>query len=493
MAGYVTPPVDVDPAAKEEIGFSALEALVPGFNRANPGLAGWLIKVFAQIAASNDETASETLTSDFRWLGENLADVPAIFATQATGTVTITGDDGEVVPAGTHMYAIVGDQRVGFTNDTAATLTGGTAAGVPITADDPGAVGSEISGTLALQDLLVFVDTVTLDAPTTGGVDAEDPDVFLDRLRGRLSLRTETPIKPAQFAQLAKDIPGVWRSIGIDGYDPADNEIQSITVNATGGTFPITFDGQTVTLVDWNATAAAVKTKLESLSNVDVGDIVTSGGPLATAPVLVEFKGQYTNTDVPLMTSTSSGLTGGTHTASFATTRAVELEYDPDDPDTWALGVVATANVDTDGEAVTGSVRTAVDVLFNGNGTTIEPIRERGFKAPVIDPTYTTIGCAFTFVARTGFDPVAVKAAAEDAVSAALSPSAWGGISGDERTWENERIVYAGRIYEVLYTVDGMQAVTSLTLSGGTASGADRLLPGVAPLTRAGSIVGTPA
>lgn len=495
MAGYITPLVDVDPAAKEEIGFTALESLVSGFNRSNPGLAGWVIKAVAQIAASNDESASETLTSDFRWMGPNLADIPAIFATRATSTVTITGDDGEVVPAGTHMYASVGDQRVGFTNDLDATLTGGTAAGVAITADDPGELGSEITGTLALQDLLAFVDTVTLDAPTTGGVDSEDPDVFLGRLRGRFSLRTETPVKPAQFAELAKGIPGVWRSIGIDGYDPTDNEIQSIAVNATGGTFPITWNAQTVTGVDWNATAAAVKTKLESLSNVDVGDIVTAGGPLATAPVTVEFNGQYKNTDVPLMTSTSSGLTGGTHTASFATTRAVELEYDPDDDTTWALGVVATASVDTDGEAVTGSVKTAVDVLFNGNGTTVEPIRERGWKAPVIDPTYTTIGCAFTYETRPGFDPADVGQAGEDAIAAFLDPAVFGGLSGDERTWILQRVVYAGQAYQVLYELHdvGLQAVTALTLSGGTASGADRILAGVAPLTRAGSIVGTPA
>jgi hypothetical protein len=93
------------------------------------------------------------------------------------------------------------------------------------------------------------------------------------------------------------------------------NEAQRIataTGTITAGTFPITFNGQTATGVAWNASAAAVKTKLDSLSNLDTGDTIVTGGPLPGTPVDVEFTGAYAGVNVPTMSIDSTGLTGGT-------------------------------------------------------------------------------------------------------------------------------------------------------------------------------------
>lgn len=100
------------------------------------------------------------------------------------------------------------------------------------------------------------------------------------------------------------------------------NEVQTVTITGTptGGTYTLTFSGQTTAPIAFNATAGAVQTALEGLSNIDVGDVATAGGPHPDTPITVTFQGQYAGTDVPQMTADSSGLTGGTSPTVTVTT-----------------------------------------------------------------------------------------------------------------------------------------------------------------------------
>lgn len=68
------------------------------------------------------------------------------------------------------------------------------------------------------------------------------------------------------------------------------NELQRITLtSATGGTFKLTYAGQQTGAIAYNASAATIKTALEALSNIAVDDIIVTGGPANTTPVVVEF------------------------------------------------------------------------------------------------------------------------------------------------------------------------------------------------------------
>ncbi|MCA9014008.1 MAG: LamG domain-containing protein [Planctomycetaceae bacterium] len=90
-----------------------------------------------------------------------------------------------------------------------------------------------------------------------------------------------------------------------------NNEVQVITLGgtaATGGTFTLTFDGQTTGTIAYNASAATVETALEALSNIGVGDATVSGS--AGGPWTVEFTGALAATNVALMTINVTGLTG---------------------------------------------------------------------------------------------------------------------------------------------------------------------------------------
>lgn len=99
------------------------------------------------------------------------------------------------------------------------------------------------------------------------------------------------------------------------------NEVQQIAITgtATGGTFTLTYAGQTTAAIAYNATAAAVKTALVALSNIGANDVVTAGGALPGTPVTVTFQGALADTDVAQMTATSS-LTGTTPAVVITTT-----------------------------------------------------------------------------------------------------------------------------------------------------------------------------
>lgn len=99
------------------------------------------------------------------------------------------------------------------------------------------------------------------------------------------------------------------------------DEVQNVAITGTptGGTFTLTFLGQTTTGIAYNATAAAVQTALLALSNLDTGDVTVTGGPGPATPWVVTFGGAYDNLSVPQMTATSS-LTGGTTPTVTVTT-----------------------------------------------------------------------------------------------------------------------------------------------------------------------------
>lgn len=90
------------------------------------------------------------------------------------------------------------------------------------------------------------------------------------------------------------------------------NEKQQVALPAgvTGGTFTLTFAGETTTSIAYNASAATVQGALLTLANVDSGDVEVSGG--AGGPWTVEFKQAYAHTDVAALTIDSTSLTAGT-------------------------------------------------------------------------------------------------------------------------------------------------------------------------------------
>jgi hypothetical protein len=106
----------------------------------------------------------------------------------------------------------------------------------------------------------------------------------------------------------------------LTGGTPA-NEVQTVTITGTptGGTFSLTYNGQTAAGIAYNAAASAVQTALQGLSTIGSGNATVTGGPGPGTPYVVTFVGTLSNTNVAVMTAAGS-FTGGTTPAIAVTT-----------------------------------------------------------------------------------------------------------------------------------------------------------------------------
>ncbi|MHC4633193.1 MAG: flagellar filament capping protein FliD [Planctomycetota bacterium] len=101
--------------------------------------------------------------------------------------------------------------------------------------------------------------------------------------------------------------------IRVDGYPTPTAgiaEVQELTptTTASGGTFTLTYDGETTAAINFNATTGAIETALEALSNVNSGDITVGGTRLNQAGATT-FTFRDTVGDVNMISIDSSNLT----------------------------------------------------------------------------------------------------------------------------------------------------------------------------------------
>lgn len=93
-------------------------------------------------------------------------------------------------------------------------------------------------------------------------------------------------------------------------------EVQTLTIDATGGTFTLTYDGETTAAIAENAAASAVETALEALNGLSTTDVAVTGA--AGGPYTITFDASLGN--VSTLIVDSSLLTGGTGGSIAVTT-----------------------------------------------------------------------------------------------------------------------------------------------------------------------------
>lgn len=95
----------------------------------------------------------------------------------------------------------------------------------------------------------------------------------------------------------------------------AVNEVQTVVVDATGGTWTLTLEGEVTAAIAANATGAVVQTALENLSNLSPGDLaVVRSGSANSYTYTITFAGARAGQDVPALTGDAGSLTGGAGT-----------------------------------------------------------------------------------------------------------------------------------------------------------------------------------
>lgn len=107
-----------------------------------------------------------------------------------------------------------------------------------------------------------------------------------------------------------------WAKLAGSGTD----EVQSVTVDGTAGTYTLEFKGETSAAIDFDATASELKAALELLDTID--EVTVTGGPGddgGTSPYVVTFGGFNGGQDQPLLVADDAGLTGTGVTVAVVT------------------------------------------------------------------------------------------------------------------------------------------------------------------------------
>lgn len=227
---YVNIPIETDEDALASEAFAELSDAFPEWTPAEGNLDTWIILVVARMAADLNDMASTVDDSIFRYMGPTFGVVPADdIPASATTSWQLADSAGHTIPFGTRVGVLDANLDTHeFTVSQDVIVAAGTsvANNVPIVASTAGASENDLGANgsvVELIDGLSWVDQVTLEGPTSGGEDAEDDDVYLNRLSATLRTMAPRPIIPSDFEILAKDIEGVARAVAIDGYNPGTN------------------------------------------------------------------------------------------------------------------------------------------------------------------------------------------------------------------------------------------------------------------------------
>lgn len=261
MTSFVSIPLETDAAAIESDVYDALADRFPGWEPSPGNLEVFLVKALALMASDLADVAVDVPGEIFAQFGARIVNVPPFLAESATTTSTWTMVDnaGYTIPQGTQVsIAAAGDDLIAFEVMESVTVPPGSTATqtgeVALSAVVPGAAGNGLTNDPQLIDALAFVSSITSEAETAGGQDAEDPDAYLDRLAAEMTLLTPRPILPGDVEVLARRIEEVHRAVAIDGYNPADSTTDNERMVALA-----------VVKEDGEAVSAGGKTELDDL------------------------------------------------------------------------------------------------------------------------------------------------------------------------------------------------------------------------------------
>lgn len=218
---------DIDPPAMEEEIFEAIQDRWPDWEPADGNLEVWMIKALTFRISEMAETAVDVADEIFARYGA-MRGIPRFEAEAAVASSTwiLAGTDGYTIEAGTEVAIPAAGREMEIFEVAEQTIVppGESTALVPLVAAEAGTGANGLTASPLLVDALLWVQGISLSAPTGGGVDEEAITGYLDRLTQRLRIGSETPIVPTDFEVIAlTHFSFVGRAVARDGYDPGDD------------------------------------------------------------------------------------------------------------------------------------------------------------------------------------------------------------------------------------------------------------------------------
>jgi Baseplate J-like protein len=235
---FVTTGGEIDAASLKQEILELFEAAFPGWESSSGGLLTLLAEGQARINADVFEQMTELEQAAFKRFGEAIASVPPVQAAAATvGSVwTMIDELGHEIPAGT-LVGIPGPEGrpIGFeTVGDTVVAPGSTKVAVLLEAVEAGESGNGLSGEAQLETQLAFVEApggVELEGVTSGGVDEEEEDAYLNRLVEELRTISVSLIKAPDFETDARSIAGIARAKCLEAYNAEEGKEEAMAVS----------------------------------------------------------------------------------------------------------------------------------------------------------------------------------------------------------------------------------------------------------------------
>jgi hypothetical protein len=226
---FIEVPIETDADALADNAIDVLQAQWTDWepNEGDPEVIQ--IEALSQMAADVADVAAIMPNAAFEAILERLFNVIPQDGTPAVGTVTFTLVDStaNVIPGGTEVdidgYAFSVDE------DTPTVAGSTTVAAVPVTANDNDTGANGLTGeTVVLVGVLAFVSDVSLDGPTSGAIDPETEQEYLDRGSQALELQAITLVTAHDYELMALSDPRVGRAVAV-----TNMATRTITVTAS--------------------------------------------------------------------------------------------------------------------------------------------------------------------------------------------------------------------------------------------------------------------
>jgi hypothetical protein len=188
---------------------------------------------------------------------------------------------------------------------------------------------------------------------------------------GTLGFQTQSPISIGANNLTGGTSPAATLAHTVTG-SARINDVQTLSLagNPTGGSFTLSFGGQTTAAIPFNATSAQVQAALQALGSVGAGNVICAGGPLP-AGVTITFQAALGLQPQAPIAVGANNLTGPAPAVAHTTTgsgaddvQTLSISGSPTGGSfTLAFGAQTTAAIPFN--ATAAQVQTALAVLSN--------------------------------------------------------------------------------------------------------------------------------
>ena len=228
--------------------------------------------------------------------------------------------------------------------------------------------GQIVTLTIGTKSLPITLAGATLDAITTEILAAWNQSLTPEFAEISATGETNDAEEYTGVIYFTADDPGKpFTMVSVIG--SGNNEKQVVSLGgtaATGGTFTLSFGGETTAGIAYNASAATIEAALILLNTIPSGSVSCGGGALPGTPVTVTFQDELAASNVALLVADSSGLTGVTGSAAETTaggsTIKDKAEY------YWDFETVATGGVFDDKVSSQDLTRNSGGVTHGASG-----------------------------------------------------------------------------------------------------------------------------